>query len=298
MASVEELSDIELRKKLIEYGFEAGPVTGTTRKLMEKKLTTLMSQKGKPSKAPTVAPKVNRTLSRFSSAEEDSDDALALSGNSRRKSMPAAAAVKRKSMGRSARAAEAAAREAQVADNLLMPSPPPPAPTAPTLPARARYSMNEAALRKNYEERPLSVPTPPRSTRKSIATSSPMKRHTSNGFDSGSDSDVPMPSSPITSVRLSPSPRKSHSPRQDDEYDDEDAEDSKPIATLLTKLSDRFLPNSESTRISSPESSGSEPVRHRMNIGRDTSPADTIDAPYLSAFARRLSMLKAHSVGM
>ncbi|XP_034233248.1 inner nuclear membrane protein Man1 [Thrips palmi] len=300
MATVEELSDIELRKKLIEHGFEAGPVTGTTRKLMEKKLTTLMSQKGKPTKAPAAAPKVNRTLSRFSSAEEDSDDALALAGNSRRKSMPAAAAVKRKSMGRSARAAEAAAREAQVADNLLMPSPPPPATTAP--PARPRYSMNEAALRKNYEER--SLPTPPRSTRKSIATSSPMKRHGSNGngFDSGSDSDVPLPSPPVSSVRLSPSPRKthsqphSHSHRQEDEDDDEEAEDDKPIATLLTKLSDRFLPNSESTRISSPES-GSEQVRHRMNIGRDPSPGDTLDAPYLSAFARRLSMLKPHSIG-
>lgn len=301
MASVEELSDIELRKKLIEHGFEAGPVTGTTRKLMEKKLTTLMSQKGKPSKAPAAAPKVNRTLSRFSSAEEDSDDALALSGNSRRKSMPAPAPVKRKSMGRSARAAEAAAAAAaaretqvQVADNLLMPSPP------PVLPARARYSMNEAALRKNYEARPLSVATPPRPSRKSIATSSPMKRHGSNGFDSGSDSDVPMPSPPVSNLRLSPSPRKTHSSRQDDEDDDDDdegeEEGDKPIATLLSKLSDRFLPNSESTRISSPES-GNEQVRHRMNIGRDTSPGDTIDAPYLSAFARRLSMLKAHSVG-
>lgn len=290
MASVEDLSDSELRKKLIEHGFEAPPVTGTTRKLMEKKLTALMSTKGKPSKTASPAPKVNRTLSRFSSAEEDSDDALS---NARRKSMPAPQAVKRKSMGRSARAAEAAAREAQVADNLLMPSPPPPA-AAATQPARGRYSMNEAALRKNAIPLSAALPTPPRNTRKSIATSSPLRpslRHpVGNGFDSGSDSDVPVPS--ISSVRLSTSPRKS--PLQDDSQDDEEEDDDdKPIATLLSNLSDRFLPNSGTARLSSPEFSN---VKHRMNIGKDSSP-DATDAPFLSAFARRLSQLKAQPIG-
>ncbi|KAK3928406.1 Inner nuclear membrane protein Man1 [Frankliniella fusca] len=289
MASVEALSDSDLRKKLIEHGFDAPPVTGTTRKLMEKKLTALMSQQGKPSKAPAPSPKVNRALSRFSSAEEDSDDALS---SSRRKSMPAPNVVKRKSMGRSARAAEAAAREAQVVDNLLMPSPPPPAQPQP-LPARGRYSMNEAAMRKNAL--PLSAPTPPRATRKSMATSSPLKpslRHSvGNGFDSGSDSDVPMPS--ISSVRLSPSPSKS--PLRDEGQDDEEEEDEddKPIATLLSNLSDRFLPKSGTGRLSSPEASN---VKHRMNIGKDSNP-DVTDAPYLSAFARRLSQLKAQPIG-
>ncbi|KAJ1523738.1 hypothetical protein ONE63_001571 [Megalurothrips usitatus] len=296
MASAEELSDGDLRKKLIEYGFEAPPVTGTTRKLMEKKLTALMSQKGKPTKAAAPAPKVNRTLSRFSSAEEDSDDALAQTAGSRRKSLAATASVKRKSMGRSARAAEAAARDGQVADNLLMPSPPPPPAAGP--PARGRYSVNEAALRK------VPTPTPPRNTRKSLAivTSSPIKHSGSNGFDSGSDSDVPIPAPSLSSVRLSPSPRKPRAhdedeEEEDDEEEEEEEDDSdKPIATLLSNLSDRFLPNSETARHGSPDTSNNY-AKHRMNVGKDSSPGDMPDAPYLSAFARRLSQLKAHNLG-
>lgn len=297
MASVEDLSDIELRKKLIEHGFEVGPVTGTTRKLLEKKLTALMSQKGKPTKTPAAPPKYDRSLSRFSSAEEDSDDAL---GNSRRKSMPAPANTKRKSMGRSARAAEAAAaatRDAQVADNLLMPSPPPPAPVAAP-PARPRYSVNEAALRKNAT--PIPAATPPRNTRKTIVTSSPLRHPVKNGFESGSDSDVPGvvgPSPSIRSVRLSPSTRRSQVQDDVSQEEDDDDEEDKPIAILLSNLSDRFLPNSESSRRASPDSSNDYVNKRRMNIAKDASPGDSVDAPYLSAFARRLSQLRPHSMG-
>lgn len=278
MAAIEELSDSELRRRLIEYGFEAGPVTGTTRKLFEKKLTTLMTQNAKPSKA-AGAPKVNRTLSRFSSAEEDSDDALA---NSKRKSMAAPASAKRKSMGRTARAA-AAAREAQMSDNLLMPSPPAPAEKS-LPPARGRYSLNEAALRKDV------APTL-RNSRRTIAPSSPLKASHSgtNGFDTGSDSDVPSPSH----SRLSP--HKTHQILQDNSSSREN-EDDKPITSLLSNLSERFLAGNESPRQSSPEL-GNEYLKHRINVGRDSSPTDTPDAPYLSKFARRLSQLKAHSIG-
>ena len=282
MASEGKLSDSELRAKLIDYGFDAGPVTDSTRKFLEKKLTALMSANGKPSKA-VSAPKVNRTLSRFSSAEEDSDDALA---NSRRRSTAPAAASKRKTLGRSARAA-AAAREAQTADNLLMPSPPAPAParTEKILsPARARYSLNEAVVRKDV------APSPPRNSRKTIATSSPLKPSHSgrNGFDSGSDSDVPSPSQ----TRLSPR----RSPVLLDEANSQEDDDDKPITSLLSNLSDRFLSGNESPR-QTPPTNKNEYLKNRGMLGNDSSPTDTPDAPYLSAFARRLSQLKAHKFG-
>lgn len=41
MSAISELNDANLRAELISLGFNAGPVTGTTRKLYEKKLENL-----------------------------------------------------------------------------------------------------------------------------------------------------------------------------------------------------------------------------------------------------------------
>lgn len=73
MASVENLSDTELRRKLAEYGYPAGPVTETSRKVLLKKLKLLMVQAGRSSDV-TAAGKWRRSSSRFSSGEEDSEN--------------------------------------------------------------------------------------------------------------------------------------------------------------------------------------------------------------------------------
>lgn len=73
MASVENLSDSELRHKLAEYGFPAGPVTETSRKVLMKKLKLLMEQAGRSSDV-TSASKWRRSSSHFSSGEEDSEN--------------------------------------------------------------------------------------------------------------------------------------------------------------------------------------------------------------------------------
>lgn len=44
--SLDNLSDSELRKKLVEHGFPAGPVTQTTRNILIKKLKNLIEAKG------------------------------------------------------------------------------------------------------------------------------------------------------------------------------------------------------------------------------------------------------------
>jgi membrane protein Man1 len=73
MASVENLSDSELRRKLAEYGYLAGPVTETSRKVLLQKLKFLMVQTGRSSDV-TAAGKRRRSSSRFSSGEEDSEN--------------------------------------------------------------------------------------------------------------------------------------------------------------------------------------------------------------------------------
>lgn len=47
MVDVANMSDAELRTKLLEFGFPVMPITGTTRKVMEKKLKILMENKNK-----------------------------------------------------------------------------------------------------------------------------------------------------------------------------------------------------------------------------------------------------------
>jgi len=69
MVDVEKMTDDEIRTKLIEYGFPTMPITGTTRKIMVKKLKLLM-ENAKPSNSNANN---RRSLATFSS-EEESDD--------------------------------------------------------------------------------------------------------------------------------------------------------------------------------------------------------------------------------
>ncbi|XP_074040272.1 LEM domain-containing inner nuclear membrane protein MAN1 isoform X2 [Leptinotarsa decemlineata] len=70
---VDKLSDAELRTKLLEFGFPVMPITGTTRKVMAKKLKMLLENKNKIGSEGT-----RRSMGRYSS-EEDSDSELKVS---------------------------------------------------------------------------------------------------------------------------------------------------------------------------------------------------------------------------
>jgi hypothetical protein len=69
MVDVDNLTDAELRSKLIEFGFPVMPITGTTRKTMTKKLKMLLENKSKISK------ENRRSLGRYSSEDESDSDA-------------------------------------------------------------------------------------------------------------------------------------------------------------------------------------------------------------------------------
>ncbi|XP_018329156.1 LEM protein 2 [Agrilus planipennis] len=66
MVDVDNLSDAELRTKLMEYGFPVMPITGTTRKVMVKKLKLLLENKDK------INSEGRRSLARYSS-DDDSE---------------------------------------------------------------------------------------------------------------------------------------------------------------------------------------------------------------------------------
>lgn len=82
--NVDNMSDAEIRSKLMEYGFPVMPVTGTTRKIMKKKLKLLMENK-KPVNADG---RRSLALGQYSS-EEDSDNEIKAVKNKRRVTMAA-----------------------------------------------------------------------------------------------------------------------------------------------------------------------------------------------------------------
>lgn len=79
MVDVESLSDGQLRTKLIEFGYPIMPITGTTRKLMQKKLKILMENKNDG----------RRSLGRYSSEEESDNDVSSTKRSTRRATMGA-----------------------------------------------------------------------------------------------------------------------------------------------------------------------------------------------------------------
>ncbi|KAK4878372.1 hypothetical protein RN001_010878 [Aquatica leii] len=76
MADINSLTDAELRTKLVEYGFPIMPITGTTRKVLVKKLKILMENKNDG----------RRSLGRYSSEEESDNE---VTTKNRRVTMPA-----------------------------------------------------------------------------------------------------------------------------------------------------------------------------------------------------------------
>lgn len=85
MVDVDKLSDAELRTKLLEFGFPVMPITGTTRKVMVKKLKLLMENRKK------TGGQDRKSLGRYSSEEESDNDVKSSGtrGKSRRATMAA-----------------------------------------------------------------------------------------------------------------------------------------------------------------------------------------------------------------
>lgn len=278
MASVDSLSDGELRHKLAEYGFPVGPVTETSRKVLCKKLKHLMVQAGRSSDVSTTD-KWRRSSSRFSSGEEESENEDAKSRlNS---SMPPPSSdfksLRPKSTSKTQYAISPGRLGRRKEINLrsdLFDSP--------------KTSTPESEPNKIKRSRYSAPPNPQGSsgTRRSPSRSASSKSF-KDGFDTGSDSDIDSQkwksytgrtlssdspaSSPSSSYTSSFVSRLSVRPKQ--KSDDDGGGDSSSVNTLLG-----FRKSYQST-------SNTASTSDNWYTSRNTS------APFQSSFVQRLSGL-------
>ncbi|XP_049825113.1 inner nuclear membrane protein Man1 isoform X3 [Aethina tumida] len=87
MVDVDKLTDAELRTKLLEFGFPVMPITGTTRKVMTKKLKLLLENKNKIGGDGASG---RRSLGRYSSEEESDNDVKTVKKDKNRRATMAA----------------------------------------------------------------------------------------------------------------------------------------------------------------------------------------------------------------
>ncbi|XP_060533483.1 inner nuclear membrane protein Man1-like isoform X2 [Cylas formicarius] len=86
MVDVDKLSDAEIRTKLLEFGFPVMPITGTTRKVMVKKLKLLLENKDRK----VGSSEGRRSLGRYSSEEESDNEAKRIKKDKNRRATMAA----------------------------------------------------------------------------------------------------------------------------------------------------------------------------------------------------------------
>lgn len=85
MVDVDNFTDAELRTKLLEFGFPVMPITGTTRKVMTKKLKLLLETKNKANSSDG-----RRSLGRYSSEEDSDTDVKSVKNQKNRRATMAA----------------------------------------------------------------------------------------------------------------------------------------------------------------------------------------------------------------
>nr|XP_018914073.1 PREDICTED: inner nuclear membrane protein Man1 isoform X1 [Bemisia tabaci] len=255
MANIDNISDSELRTRLIGYGYPVGPVTQTTRKILINKLKAFEKD--------NVDGKVDQNrklnLSTFSSGEEEEDDSKQSKNRRRSTARSPMGPPKKPPARRSNSASRKATSRASVVSPVEYSSPEP----AKKSPSRGRKST--------YQEPSSADSSPERSSvsRKAKATNS---NHWSNSvpssssrdaFETGSDSDLndmEPTSSRVRSSFLNDSPSSLSRPST--------------LSSLPSSLRSRFLPSSNSESVSL-RSSHTSPLSYK---------------PYASEFAQRLSM--------
>jgi len=287
MASVESLSDSELRHKLAEYGFPVGPVTETSRKVLMKKLKFLMVQAGRSSDV-TTASKWRRSSSHFSSGEEDSEnDDLKMRLNS---SMPPPSSnfrtPRRKSTGKSSEYPLTPGRTGRRKEinfrNDLFSAPKTSTPESePNKKRHSRFpsspSLSPGSL-SNSSVRRLSSRT---------TASSPVK----DGFETGSDSDIDSKKWESNAGQVFPT---TSSP-----------EHARYSSSFLSRLSS-VRPRHKSDCSDSDNYSANTLLGFRKSFQSTASAANTADSwtaarstnpPFQSNFVKRLSGLSSSTLG-
>lgn len=273
MASLDNLSDAEIRVKLTELGYPVGPITSTTRKVLLKKLKYLYEQ-GKSSGSDKKDVKNRSSLSRYSSEEESEDDN---SSSRRRKSMPPPPppksppkTVKRRSLGRQTQDDELNNLEDHnTLSDFRHPS------ASSTLNSNSDTNNIFSGFRNHkYSPKNISSQSPP-SESKFSSFMSKYSGRTSKEVDTGSDTDGM------------------------DEFDNKTSGNKSSIYSLFPSSSggastarSRFHPQTLSTAI---PSSNSEPLRFSSKASGLNS--DINNSPFSSDFVRRLTAASSYKSG-
>ncbi|OXU26861.1 hypothetical protein TSAR_010602 [Trichomalopsis sarcophagae] len=289
--SVETLSDSELRIKLSEYGYPVGPVTQTTRKILVKKLKTLMESRGSAGSRHSMA-------ARYSS--DDTDDDTSASAKNKKKKAPLT--TRRQT--------------------LANPMPPPATAPIPSMltaknAVKKRTSRNlQAADSEDLDVNnvvPVIHTPPPSRTEKIFAKNTKPSKDNNDGLETGSDSDAveevppsPPSSPPVTKFGVgttklyndrapltaadvnSPKSYETNWRRTLRESHDTNLRTSTSISTPTSK-NERYSVNlpKASTILDSARNDS-------LSSSKDSTKNDDIlsnyDTPYLSEFTRRLSV--------
>ncbi|KAJ8680455.1 hypothetical protein QAD02_016242 [Eretmocerus hayati] len=270
--SVETLTDSELRTKLSEYGYPAGPVTQTTRKILIKKLKNLMESRGAAGSRHSMA-------ARYSS--DDTDDDTSASSKKKKKT-------------------PLSTRRQTLANPM-----PPPAMVSPSIvkSPKRRVTRNLSVEKEAVEHNNA----PPSITSRSLKPEKTSGKNSkvandNDGLETGSDSDAveesPQPSTPTT---FGKSPKKTHSEKTSS-TNFPDVNSPKPLdskwkrSALDYESSPRNNTSSKDDRysVNLPKSSILDSSRNDSILSKDSSRNDDIlanyESPYLSEFTRRLSV--------
>lgn len=266
--SVDTLSDAELRSKLMEYGYPVGPVTHTTRKILAKKLKSLIEARGSGSRYSLAA--------RYSS--EDTDDDSSSTSTKKKK-------------------ATANARRQTLAN----PMPPP-----PLVPPSSDTSISKSSVKEKIAHPEFKDPVAPDYDSSSSFTTRTVTKTTqkkyvktnktssvTDGLETGSDSDV------VEEVnrRYSPSKYvsavgKSHESRS---YEHNTSEH-EPVTKLYDSKS-RSIHTIKDNKYSeplldsniSPIHSQKEDISTKDSSSSQRDLLANYETPFLSEFTRRLS---------
>ncbi|XP_015178230.1 PREDICTED: inner nuclear membrane protein Man1 isoform X2 [Polistes dominula] len=258
--SVDNLSDAELRTKLMEYGYPVGPVTQTTRKILAKKLKTLIETRG-------LAGTRHSLAARYSSDETDEDTTSTV--------------VKRN------KKTSSNTRRQTLANPM-----PPPSSTIP-VPSETKNFMKDPNVEIVDNVMPEPVGSSTFSSRN--VTTNIQKKHTkiynsanrSDGLETGSDSDVREENdSNYVRSRYLTNVGKFYGSKLHNEHTTIGDEQS---SKLLYESKLRPVHTLKDNKYVEPSYKKSSPIKDDTNLRDSKDLLSNYDTPFLSEFTRRLS---------
>ncbi|KAK0180729.1 hypothetical protein PV327_003083 [Microctonus hyperodae] len=263
--SLDSLTDSELRSKLAEFGFPVGPVTQTTRKILVKKLKTLVETKGGAGSRLSLA-------ARYSSDDTDDDT---VTETSRKKKTSSISSNRRQTMA-----------------NPM----PPPAP-APIATGILRSPSKRRTNSRNSESKDVEIDfdrSIPKTIQKKVKKSSYKISSVNDGLETGSDTDYPEEISKThsTATKFNTETVKSFMPRNDnnDGLDNLSTKNHEPTASRVTNIirEEKYVVPPFKPNISpiAPVKDDTVYKRDDLNVN---DLLDNYESPFLSEFTRRLS---------